>query len=125
MSLLPLALGNYAVATMSQVDSSNNQSRTPVVKEEVVWEVEKDQTRNKSKRKKRKNKESRQKGLLKYHEKLAKTCGLPPSRLMEKQRHGPDSLVKNNLKRSLAGEFEQMGGVYDQGQWPGPISSFQ
>ena len=34
---------------------------------------------------------------------------------MEKQRHGPDSLVKNNLKRSLASEFEQMGRVFEPG----------
>ena len=103
--------------TMTQeIDSSSKiQQMTPVAKEELVGEVEKDLTSKKSKRKKRKNKESRQKRLLKYHEKLVKTSGLPPSRLMEKQRHGPDSLVTNNLKRSLAGEFEQMGGVYEPG----------
>ena len=31
---------------------------------------------------------------------------------MEKQKHGP---VQNHLKRSLAGEFDHIGGVYEQG----------
>ena len=89
--------------TMSpEVDRINNQHMTPVAKEEVVGEMETDQTRIKSKRKKRKNKESRQRRLLKYHEKLVKTSGLPPSRLMEKQKHGP---VQNHLKRSSS--FQQ------------------
>ena len=91
--------------TKTQVDSSNTQHRTPVVKEEVVEECEKTLTRNKSKNKKKRNKESRQKRLLKFHEKLVTASGLPPSRLMEKQK----------LKRSLVDEFEQIGGVYDPG----------
>ena len=59
------------------------------------------------KKKKKRSKEKRQERLLKFHQKLVKTSGLPPSRLMEQKRTGLD-----NVKRDLKGEFEQVHKQY-------------
>ena len=89
---------------LSQVDS--NSLRTPGLKNEVEGECS-IKSGIKSK-KRRRNQERRQKRLLKYHEKLVKTSGLPPSRLMEKLRLEQKSLVLGEAKRNLACEFEHM-----------------
>ena len=105
---------------MSKVDSNIKveeavkeavgESVEEAVEEDVVKDVEKDQS--KKKKRKKTNKEYRQKRLLKFHEKLVETSGLPPSRLMKKQKH-------NLLRRNLADEFNQIGGGFDAS----PISS--
>ena len=59
-------------------------------------------------KKRRRNQERRQKRLLKYHEKLVKTSGLPPSRLMEKLRLDQETSIHGEAKRNLASEFEYM-----------------
>ena len=69
--------------------------RTPVKEELVEQKVE---TQEKKRRKKKKKNETRQKRLLKFHEKLVQTSGLPPSRLM-KERQGLS-------KKNLLSEFE-------------------
>ena len=74
---------------LSQVDSlemTHNYS-TPVEEQEV-------KNLSETKKKKRRNKDRRQKRLLKFHEKLVRTQGLPPSRLMVRKR--------------LSSEFEQL-----------------
>ena len=53
------------------------------------------------KKKKRRSKEKHKERLLKFHQKLVKTSGLPPRRLMEQKRTSLD-----NIKRDLKGEFE-------------------
>ena len=67
---------------LGQVDSMDTPIRTPKMK------------------KKRRNKEQRQKRLLKFQQKLVKTSGLPPSRLME-QKNSLD-LFKRNLQDEFA-----------------------
>ena len=51
-------------------------------------------------KKKKRNKERRQERLLKFHQRLVKTSGLPPSRLME-QKTSLD-LIKRNLQDEFA-----------------------
>ena len=69
-------------------------SNTPMVKARKVQQ----KTRNRGKR-------TRHERLLLFQEKLVKTSGLPPSRLM-KQRLDQIGLI--TVKKSLAGEFEQL-----------------
>ena len=66
---------NSIVDYLSQVDN-----RTPTIETPLNSEKE-----NKKKKKKTRNMEQRQKRLLKFHQKLVKTSGLPPSRLMEQR----------------------------------------
>ena len=91
---------------LSQVDTDSYSLMTPGLKNKVEEESS-TKTGIKSK-KRRRNQERRQKRLLKYHEKLVKTSGLPPSRLMEKLRLEQKSLVLGEAKRNLACEFEHM-----------------
>ena len=60
---------------------------------------------SRSKKNRRRSKEKRKARLLKFLQKLVKTCGLPSCRLMEQQ--GP-ALCLADVKRSLYGEFEQL-----------------
>ena len=76
--------------------------------------------KNKKERSTMKRKESRLKRLLKYQEKLVKTNGLPPSRLMMER--------ENLFGRNLSGEFEQLAGIgseitQDGGPIPGTGSA--
>ena len=88
---------------LSQVESPrDNQRRTPVVEEKTVVDD------NKRKRKKKRKKEKRQERLLKYHEKLVKTSGLPPSRLMKNQKLTSSDWP--DVSKSLVSDFEQIGG---------------
>ena len=72
-------------------------NRTPVREELVAKKVETQE----SKRSKKKKKESRQQRLLKFHEKLVQTSGLPPSRLMIRRQ--------KLSKKNLASEFDLFG----------------
>ena len=65
---------------------------TPSVKQEVMGEMEKDQTKPSGRKKGRKKKRSEIRRLLKFQEGLMKVCGLDPSKLM----------------RGLAREFDQI-----------------
>ena len=96
---------------LSQVESidSSNALKTPIVKEEKVEEEHEAKTGIKTKTKKRKSKERRRERLLKYHEKLVKTNGLPPSRLM-KQRLEQESSVLGEVRKNLSSEFEYLAG---------------
>ena len=76
---------------LSQVDNRTPTAETTLNSENAV------------RKKKKRNKERRQERLLKFHQKLVKTSGLPPSRLME-QKSSLD-LIKRNLKD----EFEHLG----------------
>ena len=88
---------------LSQVDSpKDDHHRTPVMEEKTV----EDDT--KKKRKKKRKKEKGQERLLNYHEKLVKTGGLPPSRLMENQKLTSSGLP--DVRKSLVSDFEQIGG---------------
>ena len=118
----PKEKANETSAHLVQVENidSSNTLKTPVVKEEKVEEdyESRVKTEIKTKKKKRKSKERRQERLLKYQEKLMKTIGLPPSRLMEKQRLGQGSSVLGEVKRNLSNEFEFLAGsrtVHDTG----------
>ena len=73
---------------------------TPVIEEKIVED-------DKKKKRKKRNKEKRQERLLKYHEKLVKTGGLPPSRLMKNQRLTSSGLA--DVRKSLVSDFEQIG----------------
>ena len=75
---------------LSQLDCN----KTPLVKAREI----KQKTKNRGKRK-------RQERLLHFQEKLVKTSGLPPSRLM-KQRL--DQIGMITVKKCLAGDFEQL-----------------
>ena len=72
-------------------------SNTPMVKARKAQQ----KTRNRGKR-------TRHERLLLFQEKLVKTSGLPPSRLM-KQRLDQIGLI--TVKKSLAGEFEQLASL--------------
>ena len=80
------------IGHLSQMDSTN---RTPI--------EQNDEKVARSKKNRRRSKEKRKARLLKFHQKLVKTCGLPSCRLMEQQ--GP---ALADVKRSLYGEFEQL-----------------
>ena len=86
---------------LSQADKESLdtfQQSTPVNKIDII-ETDKKVTKpvNVRKKKKRCNKDKRQKRLLEFQEKLVKSQGLPPSRLM--------------ARKNLESEFEQIAGV--------------
>jgi hypothetical protein len=111
---------NFHLSQVESIDSSNT-LKTPVVKKEKVEDYASKavKTEIRTTEKKRKSKEKRQERLLKYQEKLMKTNGLPPSRLMEEQRLGQESSsVLGEFKRNLSNEFEFLAGfrtVHDTG----------
>ena len=85
---------------LSQVDhqfSLNTLQQTPVNKASVKTEEEVTEVEYTREKKKNSKKHKRQKRLLKFHEKLVTTHGLPPSRLM--------------VGKNLESEFEQIAGV--------------
>ena len=85
---------------LSQVDSPlDNQHSTPVMEEKTVVDD--------NKRKRKKKKDKRQERLLKYHEKLVKTRGLPSSRLMRNQKLTSPELP--DVRKCLVSDFEQIG----------------
>jgi hypothetical protein len=87
---------------LSQFDNECQDSlATPV-------EAEQETGTKKRRKKQRRKKERRQERLLKFHEKLVKTSGLPPSRLMEERLRKPLSDL-DKVKRRLASEFEHLG----------------
>ena len=88
---------------MCQVESidSSNALKTPIVKEEKVEEEHEAKTGIKTKTKKRKSKERRRERLLKYHEKLVKTNGLPPSRLMKQRLEQESSVLGEGRKKPV------------------------
>jgi hypothetical protein len=68
-----------------------------------------------NRKKSKRSKERRQERLLKFHEKLVLTSGLPPSRLME---------TWGNVRRNLSGEFRELGGDTDSSPGLIPAASF-
>ena len=82
---------------LSQVESQDMTHYTPVTKTSRTSAEMKS-----SKKKKKRRNTGRQKRLLKFHEKLVRTCGLPASRLMEMEK---DKL----LGKSISSEFQQLG----------------
>ena len=70
---------------LSQVENRTPTTEIPLSSENT----------DRKKKKKSRNKEWRQERLLKFHQKLVKTSGLPPSRLMEQQ--SSLDLVKMNM----------------------------
>ena len=82
--------GKVELKVENKTEITNN--KTPFVRKDN------EKTKNRSKRK-------RHERLLRFQEKLVKTSGLPPSRLM-KQRF--DHIGQITLKKSLAGEFEHL-----------------
>ena len=88
-----MALKDTTMDDLSQVtrlDTITPHTTTPSEKED-----------KEDKPKHRRKKERRKKRLLKFHEKLVKTSGLPPSRLMEREM-----LIGKNLES----DFEQLAG---------------
>ena len=80
---------------------AKDMEKTPPIEEKKVED-------DKKKKRKKRKKEKGQERLLNYHEKLVKTAGLPPSRLMEDQRLSSPGIP--DVRKSLQSEFEQIGG---------------
>ena len=90
-------------AKSSKVEEVGKNGSTPV-RNEGVASV---QVEVRRKKKKRRSKEKRQERLHKFHQKLVKTRGLPPNRLMEQRGTGLD-----DVKKDLDGEFDQVREQY-------------
>jgi hypothetical protein len=101
---------------LSQVDTMDTTHRTPLQKEvklvpeedkaRVVEKIQVEKVQS-SKKKKIRKKKKRQERLLNYQENLMKTCGLPPSRLMEEKRPEHHVSSAGDVRKNLSSEFDQ------------------
>ena len=111
---------------LSQVDALETTHRTPLQKEvpeeakaRVMEEVHGEKiTPLKKSEKKTRKKKKRQERLLNFQEDLVKTCGLPPSRLMEEKIPEDPLYTLGDVRKNLKCEFDQLAELY-----PGPSNT--